>query len=159
MPKLIKSNKSSVEFKEVEVMVNKCLRQLSRKEYGIVTNYTIAKKRAKRVLEVHTQYVRSYAGAGRILICVNRWQFSTGKVMTFEEYPSFNEHPTIGEFKGTNVDCLFALVAHEVSHHVQYAYLPHDRRYKHTYKKPHGDGFKLIYNILRRDLVNPLRKV
>ena len=153
MPKIKQVNKSSQEFKTVESMVNKCLRHLSKKDYGIIKDYSSAKSHARKVLEVYDTQVRSRAGAHRIMLCTSQWDILHG---SFAEYDSFKSHPTIGSLKGVGYEkALFALVAHEVSHHVQYKYLRFDNRYKHMYKKPHGDGFKLIYNILRRDLVNP----
>ena len=147
MPKIKQVAKSSQEFKTVESMVNKCLRHLSKKDYGII------KVHARRVLEVYNTQVRSRAGAHRIMLCTSHWDILHG---SFVEYSSFKDHPTIGSLKGVTYEkALFALVANEVSHHVQYKYLRLDSRYKHMYEKPHGDGFKLIYNILRRDLVNP----
>ncbi len=153
MPKINQVPKSSQEFKTVESMVNKCLRHLSKKDYGIIKDYSQSKAQARKVLEVYNTEIRSRAGANRIILCTSHWGISKG---SFSEYLSFKDHPTIGSLKGvTYKKALFALVAHEVSHHVQYKYLRLDRRYKHLYKKPHGDGFKLVYNILRRDLVNP----
>jgi len=153
MPKIKQVAKSSSEFKQVEAMVNKCLRHLSKKEYGIVKNYRDAKADARNILEVYNQPIRSRAGAYRIMLCVNNFGLNLG---SFHEYKSFKDHPTIGSLKGVSKEkALFALVAHEVSHHVQYKFLKYDSRYKHMYSKPHGKGFKLIYNILRRDLVNP----
>ena len=152
-----KAKKNSKEYKTVVKMVNKCLRHLSRKEYGIIRNYASAKGVAESILEVYPDYVRSRAGSSRIMISTHRSNFGYMENKgVFVEYAAFNDHPTIGKFKGTPIDCLFALVAHEVSDHVQYRYLRYDPRYRHMYSKPHGDGFKLIYNILRRDLVNPL---
>lgn len=153
MPKIKQVAKSSQEFKTVESLVNKCLRHLSKKDYGIIKDYPSAKAHARQVLEVYDTEVRSCAGANRIMLCTSHWGIKKG---SFAEYDSFKSHPTIGSLKGVGYEkALFALVAHEVSHHVQYKYLRLDSRYKHVYKKPHGDGFKLIYNILRRDLVNP----
>lgn len=153
MPKIKQVAKSSPEFKQVEAMVNKCLRHLSKKEYGIIENYPEAKEQARRILEVYNTEVRSRAGAYRIMLCTSHWGVRHGN---FSEYDSFKDHPTIGSLKGVSPEkALFALVAHEVSHHVQYKFLKYDSRYKHLYKKPHGKGFKLVYNILRRDLVNP----
>ena len=47
-------------------------------------------------------------------------------------------------------------VSHEVAHHVQFARAKYVKRFKTTYRKPHGDCFKAIYRYLRRDLVNPI---
>jgi len=50
---------------------------------------------------------------------------------------------------------LFAVVAHEIAHHVQMLYGPSTRYLKKTCHKSHGEAFKSIYRELRRTLVNP----
>ena len=80
---------------------------------------------------------------------------------THGEYKSFNEDPVIGKHEVQNFEhCVWLQVAHEVSHHVQYAICPHIKRFSRrgskSYFKPHGDGFKAIYRYLRKDFINPL---
>lgn len=72
------------------------------------------------------------------------------------EYAAYRSDPVIGERKqaATPESVLFAVVAHEVAHHVQHAYGPYTRMYKSSCKKPHGDAFQDIYRILRSTLVN-----
>ena len=73
------------------------------------------------------------------------------------EYAAYRSDPVIGERTqaATPESVLFGVVAHEVAHHVQFAYGPHTRMYKSTCKKSHGDAFQDIYRILRSTLVNP----
>jgi len=73
------------------------------------------------------------------------------------EYSAYRSNPVIGERTqaATPESVLFGVVAHEVAHHVQFAYGPHTRMYKSTCKKSHGDAFQDIYRILRSTLVNP----
>lgn len=76
--------------------------------------------------------------------------------MTFIcQYANFADDPIIGNIKVNNFsEHLMIMVAHEVSHHVQYKYAPKVKRFKDNYRKPHGDCFKMIYRYLRRDLIN-----
>ena len=73
------------------------------------------------------------------------------------EYAAYKSDPVIGERKeaATPESVLFGIVAHEVAHHVQFAYGPYTRMYKGNYDKPHGHCFQDIYRILRSTLVNP----
>ena len=73
------------------------------------------------------------------------------------EYAAYSSDPVIGERKqaATPESVLFATVAHEVAHHVQFAYGPFTRMYKSTFRKAHGQAFQDIYRILRSTLVNP----
>ena len=73
------------------------------------------------------------------------------------EYAAYKSDPVIGERKeaATPESMLFGIVAHEVAHHVQFAYGPYTRMYKGNYDKPHGHCFQDIYRILRATLVNP----
>jgi predicted SprT family Zn-dependent metalloprotease len=73
------------------------------------------------------------------------------------EYAAYRSDPVIGERMqaATPESVLLAIVAHEVAHHVQYAYGPYTRMYKNTYKKSHGQAFQEIYRILRAAIVNP----
>ena len=72
------------------------------------------------------------------------------------EYAAYKSDPVIGERKeaATPESVLFGIVAHEVAHHVQFAYGPYTRMYKGNYDKPHGHCFQDIYRILRATLVN-----
>ena len=87
------------------------------------------------------------------------------------EYASIEKDPVIGEFHGSLYKCLFALAAHEYAHVIQYAALDtvqkeHQRGNKNfrwhgltasDLKKPHGkNGWRFIYRVLRKNLVNHL---
>lgn len=147
------------EEKKVEKMVRRCLKLLKKKEYelDLPKDYL---DRAVKVLQVkRTEYGRSEAGAYTIKIDLWAQDMRALHKVGMNEYKSYADHPAIGSHKCTDWDLiLLTVVAHEVSHHVQYAYGYRIKRFKHTYEKPHGDCFKAIYAYLRRDLVNPLIK-
>jgi len=145
-------NTTKREAEEIRKMVFQCLRVLARKENEIGFDYRGAKSHADKVLQVVRRGSgRSFAGAHRITI-----NLAWTSLLHFREYKSFADDPTIGSIKvPDSYHHRLALVAHEVSHHVQFAYLPRMPRMRDLYRKPHGTGFKFCYRILRRDLVNP----
>lgn len=145
------------EAKKVERMVHKCLRLLARKDYYLGFDYTAAKKHASYCLRVFRRTNgRSNAGANNISINMSCWQFGNN---AWKEYARLNNDPTIGSIRvGSDDDILMILVAHEVAHYVQRRYVPSLRTARHVRAlddKPHGERFKYVYRILRRDLVNP----
>ena len=72
------------------------------------------------------------------------------------EYPAFANDPVIGSRHAiTPVLVVAGTIAHEVSHFVQYRYGPDTRWLHKRYRKPHGEGFRDIYRILRSKVVNP----
>ena len=148
-----KSNVSTSDYRMIEQMVKKCMRLLRKKEYELDLP-TKCPDIAARVLSVRsTPGYRSRAGAH--VIQINLAYFDT----MFHEYKSFKDHPTIGSIKCNDwEDVMMTLVAHEVSHHVQFKYCWKVDRFQRNYDKPHGDCFKAIYGYLRRDLVNPMIK-
>lgn len=142
--------------KETQKRVRKCIAVLSKKEYDLNLYRKIVADTAVEVLHVYSrQNGRSRAGRFRLSICKTSWQFGA---KTYEEYDSFDKDPTIGRIKVTDdSDTLWLIVAHEVSHFVQYSYwYKADRRLQRLDDRPHGARFKYAYRILRRDLVNPL---
>lgn len=142
----------------IEHLVRMCMVHLSKEEYGMnLPNNAI--DRAVELLTV--KYLRkgtpSRAGASCIRINTCYWQVSR-KIHT--EYRSYNSDPVIGQIDvgGKWLGHMMVTVAHEVAHHVQYRYYSNCSWLKPIYRKPHGDGFKAVYRILRRDLVNPFIK-
>ena len=150
----------NMKVKQVERMVRACMNQLKKKEYELgITKADV--DTAVRVLEVIDKNGVTGCG-GRAIIKINMsyWQHSN-EPHTYTEYKSFNEDPVIGKHEVQNFEhCVWLQVAHEVSHHVQYAICPHIKRFSRrgskSYFKPHGDGFKAIYRYLRKDFINPL---
>jgi hypothetical protein len=72
------------------------------------------------------------------------------------EYKSYESDPVIGA--ATTRDWrigLMVLVSHEVSHALQYYIYFSSEDKSARYKKPHGDGFKEIYALLRSVICNP----
>lgn len=92
--------------------------------------------------------------AGASVIKIGLAGYRSGR-KHFSEYSAFHKDPVIGSATFfTKEDALKALVAHEVSHHIQYRYGPNTSWLKNNYKKPHGEGFRTIYAILRGALCN-----
>jgi hypothetical protein len=150
----------NIKVKQVERMVRACMNHLKKKEYELgITKADV--DTAVRVLEViDKKGVTGCGGRDIIKINMSYWQHSN-EPHTVTEYKSFNEDPVIGKHEVQNFEhCVWLEVAHEVSHHVQYAICPHIKRFSRrgskSYFKPHGDGFKAIYRYLRKDFINPL---
>ena len=148
----------NIKVKQVERMVRACMNQLKKKEYELgITKADV--DTAVRVLEVIDKKGVTGRGGGTIIkINMSYWQSYDG-LHDYTEYKSFNEDPVIGEYEVQNFEqTIWLQVAHEVSHHVQYAIMPRlgMGRYYNEYRKPHGIGFKRIYRYLRRDFINPL---
>ena len=79
--------------------------------------------------------------------------------MFHREYKAFNANPVIGGIQvNDDFDHLTVMVAHEVAHHIQYRYCRYVKRFRQTYRKPHGKCFQAIYAYLRRDMVNKVIK-
>tara|TARA_R100000329_G_C7589589_1_gene209076 strand:- start:184 stop:765 length:582 start_codon:yes stop_codon:yes gene_type:complete len=157
---------TKISKKEIEKMIAKCINHLRKKEYELnipKLTYSMDKKvkpsqYALQCLKVYDDRSRSCAGRSLIQIGLCSSDLSKGK-FKWKEYKSFNNDPTIGEiFTISPYQRLWLLVAHEVSHHVQYKYCPSVLRFKKTYKKGHGICFKTVYRYLRRDLINPMIK-
>lgn len=98
-----------------------------------------------------------YSGGG-ISLAMNRHVPITGHGGSrFLEYRHYHNDPEIGGFLSDDwKDGLRALTAHEFAHVVQMIltkYLPADQA--KPYQKAHGDGFKDIYRLFRRTVINP----
>ena len=137
--------------------VKKCLKELAKKDYEIADGrYKYADMIDNINVYCKGSGQRSYGGARGIKIDING-AYKEAKVGKFHEYKAFENDPVIGAFKTDDVEAVIAAtVAHEVAHHVQYRYGPCTRWLKKSYRKPHGDGFKDIYRILRARVVNPV---
>lgn len=141
--------------KIVEDLVKLCIRHLRKKKYELNLPKS-AVDDAIRDLHVYKRKNGcSNAGFRCININVLNWQFHN---KAWNEYNSFNNDPVIGRIPvSDNRDILLCLVAHEVSHYVQYTFRNWFPEYlKKDYAKPHGRTFQKIYRYLRADLVNPM---
>ena len=137
----------------VQKYAKQCMRHLMRKEYEL----DIPKGAQHCVpIEVYNGNGRGGSTGGNTGISIN---INSGHFIydVFREYAAFNADPVIGKIPCvTWKDMLFVIVAHEISHYVQYRFLRRLERYKGKWQKPHGYGFQSVYRYLRRDLVNPL---
>ena len=138
----------------VEKMVKQCIKHLRKKKYELNIPKSALEDCIIDLNVYKRKNGRSNAGFRCININVLCWQFHN-KVWT--EYKSFDDDPVIGKIEvNDNSDILLCLVAHEVSHYVQYTYRNWFPEYlKKEYRKPHGKTFQKIYRYLRADLVNP----
>lgn len=92
----------------------------------------------------------SYGGRSGLRFALLGHARKPEKNATFKEYVRLNDFPDIGDFTGTRIDCYRVLAAHELAHWLQYA--PEVRRPDGHFKPPHGEGFRVIYRILRQEL-------
>ena len=138
--------------KHIEKMVRKCMTHLKKKGYEL----EITKADVDNAVRI-TRAVNSgsgYGGRDTIQIPLQYWQ--TEKV-GYQEYKSFNKCPVIGGREDANAEQTYWLItAHEVSHHVQYLKGDSVPWLKRIYSKPHGEGFRTIYSLLRSGLINPM---
>jgi len=143
----------------IETMVRMCVNHLMHKDYDLFLPDN-AIDRAVGVLHVRHDERGTPSRAGRNVIRINTcyWQVGNG---IHTEYPSYARDPVIGaiDVGGSFTGHMLVTVAHEVSHHIQYAHYHRSPWLKHIYRKPHGDGFKRLYRHLRRDLVNDFVRV
>ena len=156
--KIIGNHVNRADARDVATKVKRCIRQLRLKQYELDMPAD-AGTIALRYLKVRdTPGIRSRAGASNITINLGCWQRGN---RFWTEYKRFNNDPTIGSIRISDADdALWCLVAHEVSHHVQYRYCPRVARFRRNgskpYDKPHGYCFQDVYRYLRRDLINPM---
>ncbi len=75
---------------------------------------------------------------------------------TFSEYKRFEKDPVIGTYEGTSWEmALAALIAHEISHAVQYTVKDEDIiKELGGYGRGHGEFWRNIYAIFRKRFVN-----
>lgn len=136
------------------------------------------KDKALRILKVNTNANGgSRAGKDTIVININGWQkqnVKNGKAIgqhkKFKaskykkngyvyviEYRSYTDDPKCGGMfvKIGDVDhANLITVLHELSHYVQHTLRHNDPDNFRNMKKPHGDGFKEIYSLLREQFCN-----
>ena len=146
----------TAEEKLIERMVRKCMNHLKKKDYelGITKRDVEAAVKCTKVVTKDWCSGATYGGSRVIQINLNYWQH--GKEGWHKEYPAYDNCPVIGGRYTKNLEEDFWLsVSHEVAHHVQYKFGPRCGWLKKTYRKPHGQGFKDIYSILRSQIVNP----
>tara|TARA_R110000850_G_scaffold74752_1_gene163418 strand:- start:46 stop:504 length:459 start_codon:yes stop_codon:yes gene_type:complete len=144
--------------KLVKKMVRRCMSHLKKKDYEL----GITKKDIDRAV-ILTKVVdkswcngATYAGRNTIQINLSYWQHKKGRHFQ-REYAAFNKCAVIGGRWCESLEqSLWITVAHEVSHHVQFTKGSKCRWLKSKYRKPHGDGFREIYALLRANVVNPM---
>ena len=149
------------EEKLIERMVRKCMNHLKKKDYelGIKQRHVEAAIRCTRVVD-KKGCAATYGGKKVIQINLScNWLRHSGhdaEEKWLEEYPAYNKCPVIGgRYTKSLEEALWITVSHEVSHHVQRKFGPRCSWLKNTCRKPHGQGFKDIYSILRSQIVNP----
>ena len=131
--------------------IKRCLREITRKDYELPVDYVEA--RSDLVVTVKRAGHRSSACAKGITIDISAYTKGSSALM---EYPAFAQDPVIGSRHAITPELVLAgTIAHEISHFVQYRYGPDTRWLKKRYRKPHGEGFRDIYRILRSKVVNP----
>jgi len=141
----------------VEEMVKLCVRHLRKKKYELDLPKSAVNNAVKRLKVYARRNGRSWAGHNMIKINALCWQFGNS---VWSEYSRFNDDPVIGRIEvSDNKDILLCLVAHEVSHFIQFTYynwFPEYLKKKQDKDRGHGECFQTIYRYLRADLVNPI---
>ena len=131
--------------------VKRCLREITRKDYELPVDYGEA--RNDFVLTVKRSGHRSSACAMGITIDILSYTKGYSALL---EYPAYSHDPVIGSRNPITPELVLAgTIAHEISHFVQYRYGPDTRWLQKRYLKPHGEGFRDIYRVLRSKVVNP----
>lgn len=141
----------------VEDMVRLCMKHLSKKEYELNIKAKDIKYAVSCLRLVNIKGGRAtYGGKNIIQINLGLWQFTKGPNW-ITEYKAYRNDPLIGQIQTYNyLQQLLVVVSHEVAHHVQHKQAPHIKRFKNTWRKPHGQCFKDIYCYLRAGLINKL---
>jgi len=145
------------EEKLIERMVRRCMNHLKCKDYelGIKKHHVTEAVSCTKVVNKGWCSVATYGGKDVIQINLAYWQH--GKSGWHKEYDAFDKCPVIGgRYTKSLEEDLWMSVSHEVAHHVQHKFGPRCRWLKKTWRKPHGQGFKTIYAILRSKIVNPI---
>lgn len=141
--------------RKIKQMVRACMNHLKKKEYELSITKLLV-DRAVSVTKFTENEWRSRAGAYRISINIGYYKQYVGSYKAIE-YAAYSEDPIIGaRMVNSWQDHVLMVVAHEVSHHVQYAICKYISRFDKTYEKAHGKCFQMIYRYLRRDFVNPI---
>jgi hypothetical protein len=142
---------------KVRAAVKRCMKHLMKKQYELNLPKS-APENALRCLKVYTRTDgRSWAGHNLLKINTKCWQFGTKE---WSEYNRVAKTPVIGNIQVVDdEDILMCLVAHEISHFVQFTYrnwFPEYLKKKQKKDRGHGECFQTIYRYLRADLVNPM---
>jgi len=142
--------------KDVIAAVKLCMKHLRKKEYELNLTPEHSQMALKYLSTYRRRNGRSWGGFCKISINLECWQFGNKR---WTEYKRFNNDKVIGAIDVTDDhDILLCLVAHEVSHFVQYTCtmnMPLYLRKKLNKDRGHGEGFQTIYRYLRQGLVNP----
>ena len=145
------TNVTKAEATMVRKMTDLCLRELAKAKHEIPATYD----EMKRACHVHVKYRGQCSNGGAKGITIDLWSLRKG-TSRMREYSAFAGDPVIGSMDCGDVESrLLCVVAHEVAHHVQYRWGPRTRWLKSKYRKPHGEGFRDLYRILRSCVVNP----
>ena len=143
-------------IKDVKPYVQKCIRHLKRKKYELNLPKDATKKAVKSLKMSSGR--RSRAGSNSIKISKTS-SFSRLTLGRFKEYDRYASDPVIGTVDIKSIDeAVFILVAHEVSHYIQYTYRGTYANWLNERQKTdrgHGECFRTIYRFLRADFVNP----
>lgn len=135
--------------KLVVKMACRCMRELSKKDYEL--------PEMTGSIVVRTKKSSQRSNGGRHGICIDVARYMAGKKY-IHEYAAIRSDAVIGGVAdaGCAENALFSVVAHEVAHHVQRRYHREmSLAWREKMHKPHGDGWRMIYRWLRRELVNP----
>jgi hypothetical protein len=139
-------NVAPAEHKRVWQFAGRCRRELSKAEYELPPLVL--------PMEVTTKHRGQSSNGGAAGICIDLWHVRRG-ARHFNEYRSYAGDRLIGSLQGEPWALMEAVVAHEVAHHVQFAYGRRMREsWRRDMRKPHGPGFRRIYCNLRRALIN-----
>lgn len=153
--KITKNKNVDKETADLVVKLTKlCLKEISKKKYEITSSskpVTYKELLDACNIKITNNWSTPYGGKRGIKIDV--FAYTQGDTYC-NEYKAYRKSPVIGGYYANPEIVLLGIIAHEVSHFIQHAYGPTTRTLKKTYKKPHGEGFKMIYRYLRQALVN-----
>ena len=143
--------------RKVERMVRRCMNHLKKKDYELQITKADVDRAVRLTKVVDKNFLgATYGGSHVIQINMGYWQISS-KRRRFKEYDSYKKCPVIGSRSVGNIDeILWLIVAHEVSHHVQRSKGYRVGWLKKIHQKPHGEGFRTIYALVRSGLINPM---
>lgn len=134
----------------------RCVKELSKKEYELgcksfIFHIKTTASGQRSHYKKGTKTSPFYSG-----IHIDVKDFQDG-LTEMHEYRSFKKDKRICRIDYAKPStCLFAVVAHEIAHLVQFSKAYKVPRYMYNYKKSHGTCFKDIYRYLRVALINPL---
>ena len=140
--------------------VDMCLREITKKEHELIlrvgdesipVSYKTARHQCR--VRVTNKGHRASGGIRGVTIDIANHNFPYAFV---SEYKRIANDPVIGSTDTIGPQLtLFAVVAHEVAHHIQRRYAWMTRIYKNGDFKPHGQVWQDVYRILRSRVVNP----